>query len=71
MNQNATAPTSGNFTLSLTESAPTHTMNWTVIGLGAVVTLSGGVVATAFWGTKPRTRGVQVRNSGGGVSNGK
>ena len=62
VNQNATGDTSGNFSLFLTESVSTHSMNWTVVGLGAVLTLSGGGAATAFWGMEPRTKGAYLQN---------
>ena len=56
LNQNATGSASGNFSLSSTETVPTHSLNWKMISIGAVLTLSGGGDATAFWG-KPRGKG--------------
>jgi len=55
LNQNASGSTMGQLTLTSTQAVTDYAVNWTFIGLGAVVILAGGTIAT-WW---PRPKGTQ------------
>jgi hypothetical protein len=54
LNQNAAGNTTGHFSLFSAQLVTTRSANWAMVGLGAVITVTGGGAATAMWGTKPK-----------------
>lgn len=54
--QNASGATVGQFSLSSIRAVTTSSVNWAMVGLGAVVTISGGGAASASWGTRPKMK---------------
>ena len=57
VNQNATGPTDGQFSLSTTSVINGNSVNWKMLGLGSAMTLAGGIAATMLWGTKSKPTG--------------
>jgi len=53
---NATGATIGQFSLSSIRSVTNSSVNWAMVGLGAVITISGGGAASATFGTRPKTK---------------
>ncbi len=49
---NATGYTEGQFALAETQPTRVYSANWPLVGMGAGVMLTGGVVGTVFWGKK-------------------
>jgi len=53
---NVTGATIGQFSLSSTQSVTNSSVNWVIVGLGAIVTISGGGAASGMWETKPKSK---------------
>jgi len=62
LNQNASGSTTGQLTLTSTEPVADYSANWWLVGLGAVVTLAGGGIAT-WWPRSNRARNINPQES--------
>jgi hypothetical protein len=56
VNQNASGFTTGHFTLMSSQTVTTYAVNWTLVGVGVVLLLAGGAVATVTWEAKSKAK---------------
>ncbi len=57
VNQSASGFTTGHFTLTASQQITTYAVNWTLVGIGAVILLVGGAIATATWESRAKPKG--------------
>ncbi len=56
VNQSAPGFTTGHFTLTSSQPVTSYAVNWTLVGVGVVLLLVGGAVATATWEAKSKAK---------------
>lgn len=57
VNQSAPGFTTGHFTLTALQEITTYAVNWTLVGIGALILLVGGAIATATWESRAKPKG--------------